>query len=1290
MEDPRAFVEEIRVKKFDIGTSRKNPLAVDTHEAIRLLAAGIYQKDLHFILELVQNADDNEYAKGEVPGLEFVLVEEDIAGVGVEWTLLVLNNEIGFSRANIESLCSIGRSTKQGRRDHGYIGEKGIGFKSVFLVTQHPIVISNGYRIRFNDCPTDDTDVGFIVPEWAEQPTDVKLSNCLGISKDKLPNTIIVLPIRRDKVQVMQEQLFQLSPQLVLFLNKLDRLSARQLKQRGSAQLSNECKCMSVQRHRSSPSPEVSHMLHSDCSYFTVRLSSPIKEATFLVWQQEFPVEVDHEVDDRRYVRTWTITLAFPLDRRIDDSSEPNLYAFLPMKVATGLPFIINADFLLVSSRDAIRFDSRWNRGILRCIPQAFISAFMFFLRSSELSSVATSLQDVYHYIPLGQLNVWELTLVRETILQKIRAQNSILCDNKVGQQFPACASSDQHAWFLCQPSKVKTIDPKFRLLLEEAHSMKVLSPQLLITQRLYIVDAELQTQFEKVLPMLGVNHFCTEEYMECLRSPDWLKSLPEVLYVKLLILLSQDLVKPEFLRGLPLVKYVDEVNKICLLAPCDQDAVSVHISKKHKDMPILSQWTPIFQRWVSVRFMPNSTVKTANNVAKDKFSSLCEWLKRVAGVNQLSVKSYAMKLVTLCKEVPNDASLALGTMHFIFHAVHDGYMSEDKCGSIFAELPLVDQSGDIISKFKGPILLPASVCKWPKILLQDSWKGRVLCLSESYLELPIFMKDEVGSDLVTDFLRQTIKAVDIFDIEKPPDAPFYIPSPWGLAANDVKSFLTWLNGLSSIPSKLKTSFKESEWVKTIEHGDQKPSMSFLDLGQWNNVLTSRDVPFVANRFYGDLRPFSSMLNELGVVTKLEEGTRAVADHVQRLSTTSVFEVQISMASRWYKYLRMNNWMGWKGQNLRVVWVPNGQQGCVLGSWRSLHECVISDKGGLFCDRLCVLDRCYEDEMVLTFFKDNVGVPSTPGTEKHCQLWVDWGERRGTVGKEDCQNTWCIIAKGWESFVEKASWELQVFLKRCRIPCETVESGEGSNTLWLARPSEVLYADDLILAETFQQAFPSLKFAWYPRCADAAPWVDNLVKCYTDLGVKRLSHVLVGGPALYTSRVKGLPDLCQKGNIGRGVYRSILGYLADPKHMLSAGARKRMVNQLRNVEVWHVEEVGEVEYKISLGGKEYAASRVTHVRWEKGEKKIYVALPGRCSKAQVAHELASEMARGVVGGERVLLVRGLQDFLLLASGLHFEDDAMQYLLRVRNLRLMLEDEGLLYEQHLETETTHFF
>lgn len=73
----------------------------------------------------LQNAEDNEYDQDVAPSLEFVVTSQDITETGAEATLLVFNNEKGFSPKNIESICSVGRSTKKGNRKRGYIGEKG-------------------------------------------------------------------------------------------------------------------------------------------------------------------------------------------------------------------------------------------------------------------------------------------------------------------------------------------------------------------------------------------------------------------------------------------------------------------------------------------------------------------------------------------------------------------------------------------------------------------------------------------------------------------------------------------------------------------------------------------------------------------------------------------------------------------------------------------------------------------------------------------------------------------------------------------------------------------------------------------------------------------------------------------------------------------------------------------------------------------------------------------------------------------------------------------------------------
>lgn len=119
---------------------------------IKRLSLELYSKDTHFVLELIQNADDNSYPRLK-PSLKFVITESAIQ---------VLNNEVGFSESNIRAICDVGKSTKGAHRS-GYIGQKGIGFKSVFRITHMPAIHSNGFHICF-DASSD--PIGFILPHW--------------------------------------------------------------------------------------------------------------------------------------------------------------------------------------------------------------------------------------------------------------------------------------------------------------------------------------------------------------------------------------------------------------------------------------------------------------------------------------------------------------------------------------------------------------------------------------------------------------------------------------------------------------------------------------------------------------------------------------------------------------------------------------------------------------------------------------------------------------------------------------------------------------------------------------------------------------------------------------------------------------------------------------------------------------------------------------------------------------------------------------------------------------------
>ena len=177
----RAVVETIRHEEFGIGIEldgEQQKVAAKQREregrGIKRLSLELYSKDTHFVLELIQNADDNTYPSsggsnltgwvGPVgampPSLKFVVGEDSI---------LVLNNEVGFSEQNVRAICDVGKSTKGAHRS-GYIGQKGIGFKSVFRVTDTPSIHSNGFHIKFD--ATSDA-IGFILPHWCGEEVGV-------------------------------------------------------------------------------------------------------------------------------------------------------------------------------------------------------------------------------------------------------------------------------------------------------------------------------------------------------------------------------------------------------------------------------------------------------------------------------------------------------------------------------------------------------------------------------------------------------------------------------------------------------------------------------------------------------------------------------------------------------------------------------------------------------------------------------------------------------------------------------------------------------------------------------------------------------------------------------------------------------------------------------------------------------------------------------------------------------------------------------------------------------------
>lgn len=137
--------------------------------------------------------------------------------------LRVDSNQIGFREEDIDSICSLGSSTKVNQSDPTQsIGEKGIGFKSVFRVANKVWLSSRGYSIRWDRS----SKLGATVPEWASFPEEVADGQTSFLSE-----------LDRDE---QQEEIFtdleNFDASLILFLNKIRRIDIEVHRDNGQCQ----------------------------------------------------------------------------------------------------------------------------------------------------------------------------------------------------------------------------------------------------------------------------------------------------------------------------------------------------------------------------------------------------------------------------------------------------------------------------------------------------------------------------------------------------------------------------------------------------------------------------------------------------------------------------------------------------------------------------------------------------------------------------------------------------------------------------------------------------------------------------------------------------------------------------------------------------------------------------------------------------------------------------------------------------------------------------------------------
>lgn len=311
--DPNMSNEEYLGMLRDVRRGVKNILGEKPYESYIHIINESGSDPARFLNELLQNADDCNYPEGATPTFVMSLSGDQ---------LQVDYNETGFTKNNVRALTAIGESTKKKllNGETSEIGEKGIGFKSVFSVASKVDIHSNG----FDFCLTD------------KAPTIPYRSAHV----DGVNGTRMVFTIKSSVNQIFNaDNLLN----LCLCLRKLKRLTIQ------------------------------NHAIFIDDSYDKRIITIDETKHEYERNVYEFNVSNDalneRESTGRKISSRQAIACYIP-DKR-DVQTNYTLYSGLPIKkIQTKIPLIIDAPFELVTSRDDV-LQNHWNERIIHAVHEA-------------------------------------------------------------------------------------------------------------------------------------------------------------------------------------------------------------------------------------------------------------------------------------------------------------------------------------------------------------------------------------------------------------------------------------------------------------------------------------------------------------------------------------------------------------------------------------------------------------------------------------------------------------------------------------------------------------------------------------------------------------------------------------------------------------------------------------------------------------------------------------------------------------------------------------------------------
>lgn len=267
-----------------------------------------------FIQELLQNADDCLYDQEVTPTFSLSINEN---------TIITEYNETGFTRANIRSITAIGESTKNKllSNNNKSIGEKGVGFKTIFAISSKITIHSGNYHFSLSD----------------KEPTIPRVINDAGV--DSVSGTKMEIELKGGEAFPTYKEKDIL--ELCLCLRNLKKLT--------------------IGKHNVT--------INDTDDKRTITIGS--RNYVFKCFHHDFTIVDEATLEERmnwsRVISADQQIVFFVPEFSIEKNYYFPLYCGLPTKHKIRIPIAIDAPFSLTTSREEIETEgSKWNNIIRR------------------------------------------------------------------------------------------------------------------------------------------------------------------------------------------------------------------------------------------------------------------------------------------------------------------------------------------------------------------------------------------------------------------------------------------------------------------------------------------------------------------------------------------------------------------------------------------------------------------------------------------------------------------------------------------------------------------------------------------------------------------------------------------------------------------------------------------------------------------------------------------------------------------------------------------------------------